>query len=54
VHKQGQQAMERAWAILFNRANVRINFLVEEEMPNGPAMEQGMYPALRKVFPVRA
>lgn len=54
VHKQQQQAMERAWAILFHRAGVRVNFLVDEEMPRGYAMEGGAYPALNKVFRMRA
>lgn len=54
VHKQQQQAMERAWAILFHRAGVRVNFLVDEEMPRGFAMEAGGYPALNKVFRLRA
>lgn len=54
VHKQQQQAMERAWAILFHRAGVRMNFLVDEEMPRGHLMDRGGYPALNKVFRIRA
>jgi len=54
VHKQQQQAMERAWAILFHRAGVRVNFLVNDEMPRGNDMAEGRYPALTKVFRVRA
>ena len=54
VHKQQQQAMERAWAILLHRAGVRVNFLVDEDMPRGGDMARGNYPALTKTFPVRA
>ena len=54
VHKEQQQAMERAWAILFNRAGVRVNFLRDEDMPDGYAMGRGAYPALNKVFRLRA
>lgn len=54
VHKQQQQAMERAWAILFHRAGLRVNFLRDDEMPNGYAMERGEYPALNKTFRLRA
>lgn len=50
VHKQGQQAMERAWAILFHRAGLLVNFLVDEDTPRGAYMSQGGYPALNKVF----
>lgn len=54
VHKEQQQAMERAWAILFHRAGVRVNFLVDEDMPRGYDMEAGRYPALNKTFRLRA
>jgi hypothetical protein len=54
VHKQQQQAMERAWPILFHRAGMRVNFLVEEDMPRGYAMARGEYPALNKTFRLRA
>lgn len=54
VHKQQQQAMERAWALLFHRAGAPVNFLVDEEMPRGYLMEEGKYPALTKVFPIRS
>lgn len=54
VHKEQQQAMERAWAILFHRAGVRANFLVDEDMPRGYDMEAGRYPALNKTFRIRA
>jgi hypothetical protein len=54
VHKEQQQAMERAWAILFHRAGMRVNFLVDEDMPRGYAMERGEYPALTKTFRMRA
>lgn len=53
VHKQQQQAMERAWAILFHRIGVSVNFLVEEDMPRGYDMQDGKYPALQKTFLVR-
>jgi len=54
VHKEQQQAMERAWAILFHRAGVRVNFLVNEDMPRGYDMGRGAYPALNKTFRLRA
>ena len=54
VQKEQQQAMERAWAILFHRAGVRVNFLVDEDMPRGYDMEAGRYPALNKTFRLRA
>jgi hypothetical protein len=54
MHKQQQQAMERAWAICFHRAGMTVNFLVEEEMPRGHVMGSGGYPALNKVFRMRA
>lgn len=54
VHKLGQQAMERAWAILFHRAGLNVNFLVDENLPNATRMGNGGYPALQKVFRQRA
>ena len=54
VHKLGQQAMERAWPILFHRAGMNVNFLVDENLPNGDRMARGQYPALTKVFRQRA
>jgi len=54
VHKQQQQAMERAWAILFHRAGIRANFLVNEDSPRGFDMMRGAYPALQKTFEMRS
>lgn len=54
VHKSQQQAMERAWAILFHRAGLNVNFLVDESLPDGRRMGNGGYPALNKVFRMRA
>lgn len=53
VHKEQQQAMERAWAILFHRAGIPMAFLRDETAPHGYDMEQGLYPALTKKFKVR-
>jgi hypothetical protein len=50
VHKDQQQAMERAWAILFHRAGLDVNFLVDEHLPDARRMGDGGYPALTKVF----
>jgi hypothetical protein len=54
VHKSQQQAMERVWAILYHRAGLNVNFLVDEELPNAHRMGNGQYPALNKVFRMRA
>jgi hypothetical protein len=54
VHKLQQQAMERAWAILFHASGARVNFLRKDELPNGTEMSEGKYPALTKVFRMRA
>ena len=53
VHKSQQQAMERAWAILYHRAGLNVNFLVDEHLPDGRRMGNGGYPALSKVFRMR-
>jgi len=54
VHKQAQQACERAWAILFHRAGLKVNFLVDEHLPHHINMGNGGYPALNKTFRLRA
>jgi len=50
MHKQMAQAMERAWAIAFFRAQVRTVFLTESYDPDREAMSRGNLPFLIKTF----